>query len=112
MKVRMSFFRRCGATVLATLLALAWRASHAAAGEGFGAATPAVEGTEQGSNALRKPPVPSFLAHEDRGWIEFSFPPSARDRIGPLGELGDDLRAELAEDLGQAPLQGVEVRVA
>jgi hypothetical protein len=61
---------------------------------------------------LRKPPIPlSFLAH-DGGWIQFEYPPSARDRVAPLIAQADDVRAELAEDLGQMPLDAIEIRVA
>ena len=42
----------------------------------------------------------------------FRDPPSARERVAPLIAQADDLRAELAEALGQTPLDGVEVRVA
>jgi len=62
--------------------------------------------------APRKPPIPvSFLTH-DSGWIQFWYAPSARDRTAPLIAQADDLRAELAEDLGQTPLDGVEIRLA
>jgi hypothetical protein len=65
-----------------------------------------------GFDSLRKPPIPvSFLAH-DGGWIQFLYPPSARERTAPLIARADDLRAELAEALGQTPLDAVEIRVA
>jgi hypothetical protein len=60
----------------------------------------------------RKPPIPvSFLSHDGR-WIEFQYPPSARDRVAGVVAQADELRAELSEALGQTPLDGVEVRVA
>ncbi len=52
-----------------------------------------------------------FLAHNG-GWVQFQYPPSARDRVSPLTAQADDLRAELAENLGQPPLDGVEIRIA
>jgi len=61
---------------------------------------------------LRKPPIPVSFLTSDAGWIQFQYPPSARERVGPLIAQADDLRAELADILGQAPLDGVEVRVA
>ncbi|HKQ70292.1 MAG TPA: hypothetical protein VJT73_13175, partial [Polyangiaceae bacterium] len=65
-----------------------------------------------GFDALRKPPIPvSFLSHE-AGWVQFQYPPSARDRVSLIVSQADDLRAELAEALAQSPLDGVEVRVA
>jgi hypothetical protein len=97
----MSFLRRWAAALGAIVLALASTKPAAA------------EAPESGFDAMRKPTVPSFLAHDDhKGWIEFWYPPSARDRVAPLLSLADDLRSELAEDLGQTPLDGVEVRVA
>jgi hypothetical protein len=98
----MSFFGRCAAALGATVLALAPVKPAAAA-----------ETPESGFDAIRKPTIPSFLAHDDhKGWIEFWYPPSARDRVAPLLSQAEDLRAELAEDLGQTPLDGIEVRVA
>jgi hypothetical protein len=63
-------------------------------------------------DSARKPPTPvSFLSHEG-GWVVFNYPPSARDRIAPLIGRADAWREELAETLGQTPLDGVEVRIA
>src|SRR5262249_13058297 len=65
-----------------------------------------------GFERLRKPPIPVSFLTSDAGWIQFQYPPSARERVGPLITQADDLRAELADILGQAPLDGVEVRIA
>ena len=57
---------------------------------------PWLQGNPACPDALKKPPLPSFLAHDDhKGWIEFWYPPSARDRVAPLVSQADDLRAEL-----------------
>jgi len=108
----MSFLRRLGTILVAATVALASAAAGGSGGSGFGV-RPALEAPEpSGFDALRKPPIPvSFLSH-DGGWIQFQYPPSARDRVGPLIAQADDLRAELAEDLGQTPLDGIEIRVA
>jgi hypothetical protein len=66
----------------------------------------------QDADAVRKPPIPvSFLVH-NAGWIELLYPPSARDRVGALLAHAEDARAELAELLGQPPVQAIEVRLA
>jgi hypothetical protein len=112
MIVGMSFLRRCTAVLFASACTLAAGVVGAAGGGTFGGARPAEAPEMAGFDALRKPPIPvSFLSH-DGGWLELQYPPSARDRVAPLIAQADDLRAELAEDLGQTPLDGIEVRVA
>jgi hypothetical protein len=109
----MSYIRRCAVALVALALTFASRRAGAG-GSDFGSKPPIPDAPEPtaGFDTLRKPPIPvSFLAH-DAGWIEFQYPPSARDRVAPLIAQSDDLRAELAEDLGQTPLDGIEVRVA
>jgi hypothetical protein len=110
----MSFFGRWAAALVASIVALGPATSLAAGGGTFGGTKPpATEVVESGFDAMKKPPLPSFLAHDDhKGWIEFWYPPSARDRVAPLVSQADDLRAELAEDLAQTPVDGLEVRVA
>jgi hypothetical protein len=109
------FFSRCVAMALAAVVTLT-AAPHARAGISplsFGAAPPPPPDVENGLfDVPRKPPIPvSFLSH-DGGWIEFQYPPSARDRVAGIVAQADELRAELTEALGQTPLEGVEVRVA
>ncbi len=104
-------FLRQGRTALAVCaLALVTGSAKAAGGGDFGVPKP--PDPPEGFDALRKPPIPvSFLAH-DGGWIQFQYPPSARDRVAPLIAQADDQRAELAEYLAQTPLDGIELRVA
>jgi hypothetical protein len=65
-----------------------------------------------GFDAAHKPGIPvSFFSHQG-GWIEFLYPPSARERVGPLIAQADDVRAALGAALGSPPLDGVEVRIA
>jgi hypothetical protein len=109
------FFSRCVALALAGVVTLV-AVAHAGAGVSpfsLGSAPPPPPDVETGSfDVPRKPPIPvSFLSH-DGGWIEFQYPPSARDRVGGIIAQADELRAELTEALGQTPLEGVEVRVA
>jgi hypothetical protein len=110
----MAFVRWCARALVSLSLALLSTTAFAAGGGSFGVTTAAAPDVpESGFDALRKPPIPSFLSHDDHiGWIQFFYPPSARDRVAPLIAQADDLRAELAEDLGQTPIDGVEVRVA
>jgi hypothetical protein len=109
------FFSRCVAMALAAVVTLT-AAPHARAGvspSSFGTAPPPPPDVESALfDVPRKPPIPvSFLSH-DGGWIEFQYPPSARDRVAGIIAQADELRAELTEALGQTPLEGVEVRVA
>src|SRR5262249_43387821 len=110
----MVFVRRCAGAFVSSVLALLAVSAMAAGAGTFGGTKPAAADIpESGFDAPRKPPIPSFLSHDDRiGWVQFFYPPSARDRVAPLIAQADDLRAELAEDLGQTPIDGVEVRVA
>jgi hypothetical protein len=65
-----------------------------------------------GFDAAHKPGMPvSFFSHQG-GWIEFLYPPSARERVGPLIAQADNVRAALGPMLGAPPLDGVEVRIA
>ncbi len=109
------FFSRCVALALTGILTLtaAARASASVSPFSLGTAPPPPPEAETGAfNVPRKPPIPvSFLSHEG-GWIEFQYPPSARDRGGSIVAQADELRAELTEALGQTPLDGVEVRIA
>jgi len=101
--------------------AMAWAllgSSTAQAGEGsaaveaLGSADGDVDETAGGFDRLRKPPIPVSFLSTDGGWIQFQYPPSARERVGPLIAEADELRAELADILGQAPLDDIEVRIA
>jgi hypothetical protein len=87
------------------------QAGDGAAVEALGVAD-ADDDSVGGFDRLRKPPIPVSFLSTDGGWIQFQYPPSARERVGPLIAEADELRAELADILGQAPLDGVEVRIA
>jgi hypothetical protein len=96
----MSYIRRCAVAFVALRDVASRRAG--AGGSDFGSKPPIPDAPEPtaGFDTLRKPQFRSAFAH-DAGWIEFQYPPSARDRVAPLIAQSDDLRAELAEDLGQ-----------
>jgi hypothetical protein len=95
----------------ATLWAFVPANAHATDGEPE-AATDADGDAARGFERVRKPLIPVSFLSTDGGWIQFQYPPSGRDRVGALMAEADDLRAELADLLGQAPLDGVEVRIA
>lgn len=54
---------------------------------------------------------PEYLAH-DEGWLHVRYHPAAREQVRPLLGAAAQLRSDLAEALGVAPLASVEVRVA
>src|SRR5262245_32040383 len=88
------------------------QAGDGAAVEALASADGDADETSGGFDRLRKPPIPVSFLSTDGGWIQFQYPPSARERVGPLIAEADDLRAELADILGQAPLDDIEVRIA
>lgn len=65
-----------------------------------------------GGSVIKLPSVPPSFYTRDAGWIHFSYPPSTRERVEPLIQDADKIRAELAVRLGQPVLKNVHVRVA
>ena len=58
------------------------------------------------------PPVPSSYITKNLGWLELSYPPSASERVAKIIEEANEVKAELADALGQPVLEHVTVRVA
>ncbi len=59
------------------------------------------------------PPLPDTDQVRDLGWIRIAYPPSAHERVQPLLDEADDVKAKLADELGQPVLtRPIEVRVA
>lgn len=58
------------------------------------------------------PPVPASYVTRDLGWLKFSYPPSASERVASILRDADAVKAELAGYLGQPVLSHVVVRVA
>ncbi len=58
------------------------------------------------------PDLPRDFRRLDHGWLVVEFPMSVRSRVDSLLRDADDLRAQLAEDLGGPLLERVRVRVA
>jgi hypothetical protein len=64
-------------------------------------------------SAIVVPPLPDTDQVRDLGWLRIAYPPSAHERVQPLLDDADDVKAQLADELGQAVLtRPVEVRIA
>jgi hypothetical protein len=64
-------------------------------------------------SAIVIPPLPETDQVRDLGWLRVAYPPSAHERVQPLLDEADDVKAQLADELGQAVLtHPVELRVA
>jgi hypothetical protein len=64
-------------------------------------------------SAIAIPPLPEADQVRDLGWVRIAYPPSAHERVQPLLDEADDVKQELADELGKPVLaQPVEVRVA
>jgi hypothetical protein len=107
----MSLWRHGWAGVVAVAMALS-DPTPAGASPGGPPPPPAAEGEASGFDDVRKPPTPVSFSSDDEGWIEFRYPPAARDRVARLVAEAEEARGDLAEALGQPPLEDVEVRVA
>jgi hypothetical protein len=57
------------------------------------------------------PPVPSSYVTRDLGWLRFSYPPAATERVESLLHDADAIKTELSDILGQDVLGHVEVRI-
>jgi Peptidase MA superfamily len=64
------------------------------------------------SSGIRRPPIPQGFNSYRRGWVEFVYHPSIRERVQPLIAQADAARRELEERLGQPALADVRVEVA
>jgi hypothetical protein len=64
-------------------------------------------------SAIVIPPLPETDQVRDMGWLRVAYPPSAHERVQPLLDDADDVKAQLADELGQPVLtRTVEVRIA
>ena len=73
-------------------------------------------------SAIRIPPVPTTYVQKDLGWMVIAYPPGAHERVQPVIAEAEDVKAKLADELGQSVLEPdtkvggprarVEVRVA
>ena len=64
-------------------------------------------------SAIAIPPLPETDQVRDLGWLRVAYPPSAHERVQPLLDDANDVKARLADELGQPVLTRlVEVRIA
>ena len=64
------------------------------------------------AEGLKVPAVPATYLTRDLGWIHFAYVPSAHERVAPLIRDAEEIKARLADELGQPVLDKVEVRIA
>ena len=65
------------------------------------------------ASGIAIPPLPDTDQVRDLGWIQIAYPPSAHERVQPLLDDADDVKAQLADELGQPILtRPIEVRIA
>ena len=102
--------RRGWLALVCTLMLLATTATVKAAGPSGPDDMPDV-----GAGAIEDhtiPRTPSDFIYHEVGWILFVYPRDARSRVEPLIESANELRRTLGDELGQAVLAHLEVRVA
>ena len=58
------------------------------------------------------PPVPATYQQKDLGWLRISYVPAAHERVQPLLRDAEEVKAQLADALGQPVLDHVDVRIA
>jgi hypothetical protein len=58
------------------------------------------------------PPIPASYQRKDAGWLQLAYVPGAYERVQPLLRDADEIKAKLAEELGEPVLDHVEVRIA
>lgn len=63
------------------------------------------------AESLKLPELKGYNT-QDGEWIQFSYHPSVLEKVQPLIEVADEVRAELSRRLGKPVLNGVQVRIA
>jgi hypothetical protein len=104
--------------VAASLFALAGTA-HADSVPAPGAARQEVEQSPRDMpivvqpSAIVIPALPDSDQVRDLGWVRIAYPPSSHERVQPLLDHADEVKAELVDELGSPVLsRPIEVRVA
>jgi len=110
--------RRLCALAIA-VLAIAWSGAAFADGSAAAASDANVERSPRDvpivmqPGAIVIPPLPDTDQVRDLGWVRIAYPPSAHERVQPLLDDADDVKAKLADELGQPVLtRPIEVRIA
>ncbi len=97
---------------VATLLALvvSWPAA-ARAGEPVGN-TPRDVPIVLEPSTVKLPPLPRDMVTVKHDWLTIAYPSTVKERVQPLIDHADEVKATLADLLGQKVLDHVDVRVA
>ena len=61
---------------------------------------------------LAVPALPADAVREEHGWLTFAYPRGTEERVRPVIDEADTIKASLADALGQPVLDHVEVRIA
>jgi hypothetical protein len=62
-------------------------------------------------SVIKVPPVPANYQKKDLGWLQLYYLPGLHERVQSIVQQADDVKAKLGDELGQAVLDHVEVRV-
>ena len=110
------------ALVLLALVWPAWPATGRADATPSASSSASTDGVEMSPrdvpivvqpSAIAIPPLPETDQVRDLGWLRVAYPPSAHERVQPLLDEADEVKAQLADELGQPVLtRTVEVRIA
>jgi hypothetical protein len=110
--------RRLRALLLALIAVFAFLLAPVHAARADGAADPIEKSPSDvplvvQPQAIVIPPVPQTDLVADLGWLHVAYPPAARERVQPLLDDADDIKAKLADELGEPVLTRlVDVRIA
>ncbi len=62
-------------------------------------------------SSVHIPGAPSTYQSKNMGWLTLVYPPSAHERVQPIVNDAEEIKARLADELGQPVLERVEVRI-
>ena len=62
--------------------------------------------------AVKIPAIPAEYTQKDLGWMTFSYPPGAEERVASSLDHAPEIKAQLERTLGQNVLTKVDVRIA
>jgi hypothetical protein len=99
------------ARLLVAVAVLLWPA-HARANEAPVVAPPRDVPLVLLPSAVHVPPLPAKYQQKDLGWLVIAYAPGAHERVQGILAGAEAFKANLADELGQAVLDHVEVRIA
>ncbi len=123
---RLSRLLRWARLVVLAVFAVAWSGAALADGNANGGASTTLRSSDTDieksphdvpivmqPSGIVIPPLPDTDQVRDLGWIRIAYPPAAHERVQPLLDDADDVKAQLADELGQPVLtRPIEVRIA